>query len=118
MVKRNALHRFIAWVAVLVPIVSFAQNNAQIPNCAWHGSWHMMPGSAWGFGWIFPFLMMVFMVLFCVFLMRLVMRRGHFGHFHGDETSSAVRLLNERFARGEIPKEEYEEKLATLARSR
>lgn len=77
----------------------------------WPYPWHMM-GWGWGFGWIFP-LLMVFGIVFCVVMMSRM-----FGHAHGhrDSTSSALELLNERFARGEISKEEFEEKRAVLAR--
>lgn len=115
MVKRNVLSRPAAWVTVLVPIASYAQNAAQTSNWDCTGAWHMMHGSGWAFWWVFPILMIVVMVAACVFMMRFVM--GH-GHSHRNDTSSAVQLLNERFARGEIPKEEYEDKRATLARPR
>lgn len=115
MLKQKAHLRVAAWLTALVPIASYAQNAPQTPNWDWHGPWHMMHGSGWGFWWIFPLLMMVLMVVACVFMMRFIM--GH-GHSHRDDTSSAVRLLAERFARGEISKEEYEEKRATLARPR
>jgi putative membrane protein len=115
MVKDNAHFRLAPWASVLVPIASYAQNAPQTLDWDCYGPWHMMHGSGWGFWWIFPILMMVLMVVACVFMVRFVM--GH-GHSLRDDTSSAVRLLNERFARGEIPKEEYEEKRAILSQSR
>jgi putative membrane protein len=77
----------------------------------WPGPWHMW--GAWGFWWIFPLLMFAFVVL-CVFFMMRGPWRG--GYLHGDTTSSALRLLNERFAKGEISKEELEEKRKMLGR--
>ena len=75
------------------------------PYWDWPGAWHMWGG----FGWLFPLL--VFAA--CVFLM-FRMFGGHAGSHGGDTTSSALRMLNERFARGEISKEELEEKRAAL----
>jgi putative membrane protein len=76
----------------------------------WPGPWHMM-GWGFGFGWIFPLLMLVFMVALCVFLMG----RMPWGHSH-HAASSALQMLSERFAKGEISKEEFEEKRTILAR--
>lgn len=73
------------------------------------GPWHMWGG--WGFWWIFPLLMMVFFAL-CVFFM-LRMSWGH-GHARGDHAGSALQILSERFAKGEISKEEFEEKRSVL----
>jgi putative membrane protein len=80
------------------------------PYWDWPGPWHMMGG--FGFWWIFPLLMMVFMVALCVFFMT----RMPWGHSHGSHASSALEILSERFAKGEIPKEEFEEKRALLVR--
>jgi len=75
------------------------------------------PWPMWGpgFGWIFPLLMMVFMIVLCVFLMS----RMHWGHRHSapDWSASALDILSERFARGEIQREEFEEKRRALLRS-
>jgi uncharacterized membrane protein len=52
-----------------------------------------------------------------VVLGALFMLRGPWGHReHRDATSSALKLLNERFAKGDISKEEFEEKRAILVR--
>jgi putative membrane protein len=99
--------------ALLLPTMAFAQANpGPYRDYDWPGPWHMM-GWGWGFGWIFP-LLMIFGVVFCVVMMTR-MPWGH-GHGRGDPAASALQLLNERFARGEISKEEFEEKRTILAR--
>ena len=89
-----------------------AQAAPPAPYWDWPGPWHMWGG--WGFGWIFPVLMIVFMIALCAFFMM----RMHWGHDRpeADHTSSALRLLSERYAKGEISKEEFEEKRTILLR--
>jgi putative membrane protein len=106
----------IAAVAVVAaPIVALAQSNQ--PDYPWRdwppGAWHMMWGAGWSFWWLLPMLMMVVMMALCA----IVMMRMFSGH-HRDpgERDSALRILNERFARGEIQKAEFEEKRALLGR--
>jgi len=92
------------------PLVASAQAGPPGGYWDWPGPWHM---SGWGFWWIFPALMMVLMLAACFFLMsRMMLGHGH-GHF-GETTDSALRILSERFARGEISKEEFEEKRSVL----
>jgi putative membrane protein len=65
----------------------------------------------WGFGWIFPLLMFVLMIAIC-----FLAARAHWGHGMSHGRGAALDILSERFARGEISKEEFEEKRTILAR--
>jgi putative membrane protein len=83
-----------------------------------------------GFGWIFPLLVLGFMIAVGVGIFLMVHRtHGHtlhhwmpwhmgaWGSPSGDPTRSALQILNERFAKGEIPRQEYEEKKAAILSS-
>ena len=54
-------------------------------------------------------LFMIAMFAICMIMMMWMMR----GHRHGG-SSSALDILNERYARGEIKQEEYEERRRVL----
>ena len=128
--KLSAL--FISTFFVLLqPLLAFAQQDQQ-PPWTYPGPWHMWSGG-WMFWWMFP-LFMLFMIIICAAIFFLG-RRSSGGHHHwgppwhmmdrpwgpgrswGDPTHSALQVLNERFARGEIQKEEYEEKKAAILSS-
>ena len=97
-------------LALSAPLLAFAQGGPPGRYWDWPGPWHM---SGWGLWWIFPALMMVLIFAACFF----VMTRMAFGHRHGpfrDTTDSALRILSERFAKGEISKEEFEERRSIL----
>lgn len=70
------------------------------------GWWHMWSG----WWWLFPLFMVGALIALCMLFMT-----GMFGGARrDDQTGSAVRLLNERFAKGEISREEYEERRTVL----
>jgi putative membrane protein len=111
------------------PLLAFAQ---QIQDPAWDCArpWHMWHGG-WGFGWMFP-LFMLFIILVGIAIFFLghrsagtrhqwgpwqMMERPSAGRVSGDPTYSALQILNERFAKGEIEKQEYEEKKGAILSS-
>jgi len=83
-----------------------------------------------GFWWIFPLTFFIFMIVMFAFIMR----RGGMGcmcrdrmmdrsfrdaveRYQSESSESAMEILNKRYAKGEINKQEYEEKRAAISRS-
>ena len=75
----------------------------------WGGGWH---------GWFFgPIMMIVFIAVVAVvvvFLVRWLGAPGHGGTPHGLPGKAPLDILKERFAKGEIDKEEFEERRRVL----
>jgi uncharacterized membrane protein len=71
----------------------------------WHGSY------GWHAFWMFPLAVLLVVLLFRALLVGRPDRTRQPGD---DPARSALQILNERFARGEIAKEEYSEKKAAL----
>jgi len=112
------------------PLQAFAQQS-QSPNAPpppqWYGPgpWHMWSdGYGWHFWWMFP-AMMLFMMLICGVLVYFLSSHLSGGsHQSGsmdrrwDSSYSALGILDERYARGEIQKEEYQERKAAILSGR
>jgi putative membrane protein len=114
-----ALCMVVAWR----PLQALAQT--QLPGAVqpppWWGPgpwWAWGDGYGWPLWWICP-LMMLFMMVVCAAVF-FILRRSWGDGSHRWEASwrgsshSALEILNERFARGEIDKDEYEERKATI----
>lgn len=105
----------------VVPIAFAAEQNTPFAE-QWHG-WH---GHGHGFWWIFPLLMFMLCIVFMLRRGRHYWRRpeqwtserrDNQNGFGGDRETipeSALDILNKRYVRGEIDKEEYEEKSTAL----
>lgn len=93
---------------VAAPVGAWAQQS----RSDYYGP-HMM----WESGWMFfgPLMMIVFIGLIVVIVVLLVRwLSGQRPSGDASSESKALEILKERFARGEIDKEEYEERRRTL----
>jgi putative membrane protein len=127
MLKRLSALPILIFIVLIAPLQAFAQQQPQPAappqGYYWPGPWHHMwgDGYGWHFWWMFP-LMMLFMIF--IFALIFFFARGLCGHGYqhwgprsrmwGDPSHSSLQILNERFARGEIQKDEYSEKKAAI----
>ncbi len=74
-----------------------------------HGYGHMMGGA-----WIFGPIMMILFVALIVAVVVLIVRRLGGGATQGTKPKAAQDILEERFARGEIDKDEFEARRQAL----
>ena len=75
----------------------------------WYGPW-WAGSTGWPFWWMCPVMMLVMLAVVAGII--LARRRSHDGH------RASLQILAERFARGEIQKEEYQEKKAAILAGR
>jgi putative membrane protein len=128
MQRKLSMFLFLVAAFVAAPLATIAQQTSQpapTPATQWNcgpGPWHMWGGGyGWHYWWWMPPLMMLFMLLVIAGVVYLFARRHHVAapwqlpeRMWAAPTHSAMQILNERFARGEIQKDEYEERKAFL----
>ncbi len=121
---------FLHSIVLMLACSSFVFADEQTPAQPHSWPW-WLPPYAHSFWWIFPLMFFMFMLVMFIF----VMRKGGGGCMWCsrwmdrpelrdtttrslDESSdSALDILNKRYAKGEIDKQEYEEKKAAISSS-
>ncbi|EKE18682.1 MAG: hypothetical protein ACD_9C00262G0004 [uncultured bacterium] len=84
-------------------------------GCGNWGNWGGMFGSGFGFGWIFTIIIWA-LIIWAIISFFKAANRGRDGERWGsregreEKEDAALRILRERFARGEITREEFEQK--------
>lgn len=104
--------------AAAAPVWAWAQEPAERyadgygPHMMWGGGWHGMI-----FGPLMMILVLAAVVAIVVLLVRWIGGPGHASAppHHAPPGRTALDILKERFARGEIDKEEFEERRRLLA---
>jgi|SRR5476649_22728 putative membrane protein len=126
MLKKLARLPILAFIVLIEPLQAIAQQTqpttAPQPPQGYYmpGPWHMWSdGYSAPFWWMFPIMMLFFFIICAVivFFARGICAGGshHWGpRAWNDPSQSALQILNERFARGEIQKDEYGERKATI----
>jgi putative membrane protein len=77
--------------------------------------WDYDMNHGWGYGWVGGLFMLITMILFwggLITVAVILVRR--FGPHAAPHQDSAHRILDERFARGEIDRDEYESRRQAL----
>lgn len=106
----------------------FAADQETPPPYAWPW-WHEPHGHS--FWWIFPLIFFVMMIVMFFFMMRRWGMGCMWGHgmmdrpeyrdvmkrYWGERSESAMEILDKRYAKGEIEKQEYEERKAAITRA-
>ncbi len=78
------------------------------------GGWHMGPGMMGGYG-IMGIIFWIVIIIGVIFLIRYLMRSGG-KQVGGGSDKAALDILEQRYAQGEIDREEYEAKRRDLTR--
>ena len=106
--KRLSLWGATLFAALSVPMLAWA---GQVGEAGYgHGQ---MWGHGWG-GWIFGPLMMIVFIALIVGVVVLVVRWLGGGAVQGSKPKAALDILEERFARGEIDKDEFDDRRRAL----
>ena len=103
-------------VGLLPVIFPLLYNGEALGQWRDYDNWHMGPGmmGGWGMGWFGGIFMVVFwgaIIVGIIFVIKwLLQNTGHGRDSSSSGSSRALDILKESYARGQISKQEFEEK--------
>lgn len=98
-----------ALLGITTPTPLLAQPAGPYYGHMWEGGWH-----TWFFGPMMMFIFVAVAVVVIVLIVRWLGLSGHGAPPHHAPFRTPLDILKERFARGEIDKEEFEERRRVL----
>ena len=115
----DKIHRVLQNIIANAVQASPEGETIKIPTAAQGGYWGMGPGmmGSWGMGWfggVFIILFWILVIVALVFFIRWLVRTTGNGQKQGLSRSRALEILKERYARGEINTQEFDEKRRLL----
>jgi putative membrane protein len=116
------LKHFSPWQLVAFLLLLLAYDGEAFAQWGGYGGYNMGPGGmmgGWGggsFGGIFMIIFWILIIVGLVFFIKWLVQstKGHSSPGWTGSSSRALDILKERYARGEIKKEEFEEKKRDL----
>ncbi len=111
--RRRVLNTLMVLPAILISVPALAQTSVQQSDY-----WHY--GRDWGWGHMISggLMMILFwggVILAILFAVRALGGGSKQGETHGSSRNKALDILHERFARGEIEKDEFEQRKRLLS---
>jgi putative membrane protein len=113
-VWKHPIVRFVSFATVATSATAVLAQPVQQSGTPLYGPWY--DGYGWQFWWICPLMMLLMFVVVAIFF---------FGRRHAPDSAqhwmppwhasdTALQILSERFARGEIGNDEYQQKKASI----
>lgn len=118
---RKQMASLVSLAVLFIPTAAAWAQTQPSPGYGGYGHGGFMHGGGWGDGWhgwlLGPFMMLIFIAIAAAVVVLIVRWLGGTGRtaHHGAPTSNtALDILKERFARGEIDANEFEERRKVL----
>jgi putative membrane protein len=113
----------LVFLTPILTLVAWLPFDVALAQTGGYSRWGMGMGSGmmshWGFGWFGGISMIILWILLLTVLVSFIIWLAHSGsryHTAGNVTDHALTILRERYARGEIEKEEFESRKKDLTR--